>query len=62
MKPLVIIFGKDGKRLKFFIGFKEQFDMEKQPLFCLFYMKTEKDSEWTTRQRTDRIFTLGGKE
>jgi hypothetical protein len=57
MKPLIIVFGIRDKKPHFYIGFKKQWDMEKQPLFALFRCKMVKDSG----TRTDRIFTLGGK-
>lgn len=57
MKPLVIIYGAEGIR----IGFKEQWDMEKQPYFCLFRTYMKKDNYGIYNRRTERIFTLGGK-
>lgn len=59
MKPICIIFGDK----KPFIGFsrRTQWDMSKQPFIAIFYRKTE-IAGVDIRQRTDRIFTLGGKE
>lgn len=58
MKPLIVVFGIRDNKPHFYIGFKRQYDMEKQPIFALFKCKMVKDSgTWTYR-----IFTLGGKE
>ena len=46
-KPMIIIFGN-----RFKIGFREQLDMKKQPLVAIFK---------STKNRTDIIFTLGGR-
>lgn len=58
MKPLIIVFGTKDSKPHFYIGFKKQWDMEKQPFFALFRCRMVKNAG----TRTDRIFTLGGKE
>lgn len=47
-KPLAICIKNKFPFIKW-IGLKEQWDMDKQPYFCLFYSK---------ENRTDRIFTF----
>ena len=58
MKPLVIAFGIKNNKPHFYIGFKKQWDMKKQPILVLFRCRMVKNAG----TRTDRIFTLGGKE
>ena len=58
MKALIIVFGIKDSKPHFYLGFKKQWDMEKQPLFALFRCYMVKNSG----TRTDRIFTLGGRE